>query len=153
MGIKKTCKITSYRTRPELLVCLLLTLIVVAVYYQVRNHEFVHYDDYTYVAKNPHIQSGLNWKGISWAFTATRAGNWHPLTWLSHMLDLSLYGMNAGGHHLTNVVFHILNTLLLFMLFSKMTGDVWKCSFIAALFALHPLHVESVAWVSERKDV
>ena len=153
MNIKNARKNTSYRTRPEFPVCLFLTLIIAAVYFQVRNHEFVDYDDNTYVRINPHIQSGLNREGISWAFTSTRAGNWHPLTWVSHMMDVQLYGMNVGGHHLTNVVFHILNSLLLFLLLRRMTGDIWQGAFVAGLFALHPLHVESVSWISERKDV
>src|SRR5438552_16430602 len=96
---------------------------------------------------------GLTWNGVAWAFTTGHASNWHPLTWLSHMVDVQLYGMHAGGHHLTNLFFHIVNTLLLFGVLHRMTGAVGRSGFVAALFAVHPLHVESVAWVAERKDV
>ena len=106
-----------------------------------------------YFTNNPHVQAGLTLESITWAFTSTRASNWHPLTWLSHMLDCQIYGMNPGQHHLTNVLFHILNTLLLFFVFKRMTQNLWQSGFVAALFGLHPLHVESVAWLAERKDV
>jgi len=141
------------KIRSDLLVCLFLVIAILAVYWQVRNHDFINYDDDLYVTINPHVQAGLTLESITWAFTSTHAGNWHPLTWLSHMLDCRIYGMNPGRHHLTNVLLHILNTLLLFLVFKRMTGDLWQCGFVAALFALHPLHVESVAWVAERKDV
>jgi hypothetical protein len=107
---------------------------------------------YTYT-KTAIVQDGLTTESITWAFTTIHAGNWHPLTWLSHMLDCQLYGLNPGWHHITNLIFHLTNTLLLFLFLRKMTGSLWQSSFIAALFALHPLHVESVAWLSERKDV
>ncbi len=136
-----------------MLVCLFLVISILAVYWQVRNYPFVNYDDRSYVTQNQYVQDGLTLKSIAWCFTTVRSSNWHPLTWLSHMLDCQLYGMNPGQHHLTNVLFHILNTLLLFLVLKKMTGDFWQSSFVAALFALHPLHVESVAWVAERKDV
>jgi Tfp pilus assembly protein PilF len=148
-----THKNTFFTIRLDFLICLLLVIPTLAVYWQVRNHEFIGYDDVTYVTKNPHLQAGLSLEGITWAFTSKRAGNWHPLTWLSHMLDIQVYGMDPGRHHLTNVLFHIMNTLLLFLVFRRMTGALWRSAFIAALFALHPLHVESVAWVAERKDV
>ena len=106
-----------------------------------------------YVTENSHIQSGITLDGIRWAFSTTYAELWHPLTWLSLMFDYQLYGLNAGGYHLTNLILHILSTLLLFWLFNRMTGAIWKSAFVAALFALHPLHVESVAWIAERKDV
>ena len=134
-------------------VCLLLVAATLAVYWQVQNFDFVNFDDNTYVYDNSHVQNGLTFENITWAFTATHASNWHPLTWLSHMLDCQLYGMNSGQHHLTNLLFHIANTLLLFFVLTKMTGSLWRSAFVAALFAFHPLHVESVAWVSERKDV
>jgi tetratricopeptide (TPR) repeat protein len=120
---------------------------------KVGGHEFLEFDDYSYVMVNSHVQQGLTLDGLRWAFSTFARGNWHPLTWLSHMLDVSLFGMNAGYHHMVNVLFHCLSTALLFLLFSAMTGKLWRSAFIAALFGVHPLHVESVAWVAERKDV
>jgi tetratricopeptide (TPR) repeat protein len=134
-------------------ICLALALITLVVFWQVRNFEFIHYDDVEYITQNPHIQSGLNLKSIKWAFTTGYASNWHPLTWLSHILDCRIFGLAAGGHHLVNLLLHIINTLLLFVVLARATGRQWPSAFVAALFALHPLHVESVAWVSERKDV
>jgi len=134
-------------------VSLCLIVAVIIAYAQVSNFDFVGYDDQEYITENSHVQEGLNLKSINWAFTSFHSANWHPLTWLSHMLDCELYGLNPMGHHWTNVQFHIANTLLLFFVFLKMTGALWRSAFVAALFALHPLHVESVAWVSERKDV
>ena len=136
-----------------LCIYLALSLTTLAVYLPVRNHDFIDFDDYLYVTDNSNVQAGLTWHGIKWAFTTTQAYNWHPLTWISHMLDCQLYGLNPAGHHFTNVLFHIINTLFLFMLLRLLTGSLWRSAFVAALFALHPLHVESVAWVSERKDV
>ncbi|MCK5196477.1 MAG: hypothetical protein KAQ71_21880, partial [Desulfobulbaceae bacterium] len=130
-----------------------LVITTLSVYWQVKNHAFVNYDDESYVTTNIYVLNGLTLKGVTWSLTAAHASNWHPITWLSHMTDSQLYGMNAGMHHLTNVLFHIINTLLLFLVFRRMTGDIWRSGFVAALFALHPVHVESVAWVSERKDV
>jgi len=135
------------------LICLTLTLVTLAVYFQVHSFGFVDYDDPAYVSQNPHIQTGITLQSVKWAFTSGHAGNWHPLTWLSHILDWQLYGSNPAGHHLTNLFFHIINTLLLFLVLKRMTNAVWQSAFVAALFALHPMHVESVAWVSERKDV
>jgi len=136
-----------------LLVCALLILSVLAVYWPVTNYEFVKYDDDTYVTNNRYVNTGLSWQNIHWAFAKGYAGDWHPVTYLSHMLDFQLFGANAGAHHLTNVLFHIANTLLLFGILKRMTGALWASAFVAAIFALHPLHVESVAWVAERKDV
>jgi len=136
-----------------ILVSLFLILATLIVYWQVLNHDFVHYDDNVYVTENEHIQAGLSWEGLIWAFTTTYANFWHPLTWLSYMLDYQIYGLKPGGYHLTNLVFHLANTLLLLIVLKRMTGALWRSAFVAALFALHPLHVESVAWVSERKDV
>jgi Flp pilus assembly protein TadD len=119
----------------------------------VRHHDFVNFDDDDYVTANPVVLRGLTWHGVAWAFTTEHAVNWHPLTWLSHMLDVQLYGLDAGAHHLTNLLFHIGNTLLLFGLLHRMTGALGRSAFVAGLFAVHPLHVESVAWVAERKDV
>jgi hypothetical protein len=137
----------------DVLVCLCLVIATVVVYWQVRNHEFVNFDDDRYVTENTHVQAGLSRESVIWAFTATDVSNWHPLTWLSHMLDYQLYGMNPKGHHLTNVFFHLASTVLLFLVLKWMTGALWRSTFVAALFALHPLHVESIAWVAERKDV
>jgi Flp pilus assembly protein TadD len=139
--------------RREYLICLILVLTAVTVFWQVRNHEFINLDDSEYVTENRHVQNGLTLNSMIWAFTTTQVANWHPLTWLSHMLDCQLYGLNPKGHHLTNVFLHLLNTLLLFFILQRMTGALWRSGFVAALFALHPLHVESVAWVAERKDV
>ncbi|MHC4739804.1 MAG: tetratricopeptide repeat protein, partial [Planctomycetota bacterium] len=132
---------------------LFLALTTLAVYFEVRNYEFVNYDDQEYVTENKRVQAGLTTENVKWAFTSTKFSSWDPLTWLSHILDCELFGLNAGRHHLTNLFFHIANTLLLFAVLKQMTGAVWPSVFAAAAFALHPLHVESVAWISERKDV
>lgn len=136
-----------------LLICVLLTLSVIAVYWPVFGYDFVKYDDDTYVTNNRYVRTGLSRRNIHWAFTSGYASNWHPLTWLSHMLDCQLFGTKAGAHHLVNILFHIANTLLLFGVLKRMTAALWPSAFVAAIFALHPLHVESVAWVAERKDV
>ena len=143
-------KLTKYSS---FWICLTLTLATVAVYCQVCSYDFVNYDDRGYVYKNPNIQDGITLQAVKWAFTTGYVSNWHPLTWLSHMLDWQFFGPNAGGHHLTNLIFHIANTLLLFLVLRRMTNAFWQSAFVAALLALHPLHVESVAWVAERKDV
>jgi protein O-mannosyl-transferase len=132
---------------------LLLTGLSLAVFSQAIHYDFVNFDDDLYVYDAPAIQAGPTLKGIAAAFTSPHARNWHPLTTLSHMLDCRLYGLNAGGHHATNVVLHTIAVLLLFRVLRQMTGAFWKSAIVAALFAVHPLHVESVAWVSERKDV
>ncbi|MDF1591850.1 MAG: tetratricopeptide repeat protein [Desulfobacterales bacterium] len=137
----------------DLLICLFLILSTLAVYWQVKDYKFVYYDDNKYVSENPHVLNGLTVESIIWAFTTKQSSNWHPVTWLSHMLDIQLFGPNPGRHHQTNLFFHILNALLIFAVFSKMTGMPWQSGVVAALFALHPLHVESVAWIAERKDV
>lgn len=134
-------------------ICLALVLATLIVYCRVCNHDFIDFDDDMYITENKNVQNGLTWQNIKWAFTTNHAYNWHPLTWLSHMLDCQLFGLKPAGHHVTNVLFHTANTLLLFLLFKSMTGNLWRSAFVAALFALHPLHVESVSWVSERKDV
>jgi tetratricopeptide (TPR) repeat protein len=123
------------------------------VYWPVHNHQFVNYDDNVYVTENQTIHSGPTWQNIKWAFTTGYASNWHPLTWLSHMVDCRLFGVSAPAHHIVNLLFHIANTLLLLIVLNRMTKQLWPSAFVAALFALHPLHVESVAWVAERKDV
>jgi len=137
----------------KFLLCMFLVLATLTVYWQVGNYEFVNLDDDQYIVENSHVQKGLTSESVTWAFTTNHMANWHPLTWLSHMLDFQLYGLNPKGHHLANVVFHLLNSLLLFLVLQRMTGGLWRSGLVAALFALHPLHVESVAWVAERKDV
>lgn len=130
-----------------------LGLATIAAFERVRLNDFINYDDDKYITENPQVYGGVTLESVKWAFTATHASNWHPLTWLSHMLDCELFGVNAGRHHLVNLFFHIVNVLLLFWILRRMTGAVWASGFVAAAFALHPLGVESVAWVSERKDV
>lgn len=135
------------------IVVFLLVLGIVVTYWQTIDHKFVTYDDGGYIYENPPVLTGLTWEGILWAFTTGYQANWHPLTWLSHMVDAELYGLNAGGHHITSMLIHTLSTILLFFVFRRMTGSLWPSAFVAAFFGLHPLHVESVAWASERKDV
>src|SRR5881394_395346 len=136
-----------------IIIYLFLAAISVTVFGQTTRYDFVNFDDDLYVYNAPAIQAGLTIKGIALAFTSPHARNWHPLTTISHMLDCQLYGLKAGGHHATNVLLHTIAVLLLFRVLWQMTGAVWKSATVAALFAVHPLHVESVAWVSERKDV
>jgi tetratricopeptide (TPR) repeat protein len=129
-----------------------VVVLTAAVYAQVYTHGFIAFDDPAYVSENPFVLRGLTREGVRWAFTTGRMGNWNPVTWLSHMLDAQLFGAHPGGHHLVNVALHLINTLLLYAVLKRMTGAAWRSLVVAALFALHPLHVESVAWVSERKD-
>jgi len=136
-----------------LCVCLVLALATIAVYWQLYHNEFIDFDDDLYIVDNENVKSGLTRQGLIWAFKTTHAYNWHPLTWLTHMLDCQFYDLNAGSHHLTNLLLHVANALLLFLVIKRMTGNIWPSAFVAAAFALHPLHVESVAWASERKDV
>ena len=139
---------------PALLIAASLVLLTMAVFWPATGHDFVSYDDPDYVTANPHVQGGLTWAGVEWAFCNTQqAVYWAPLTWLSHMLACQFFGLNAWGHHLINVVLHAANTGLVFLLFRRMTGSTWRSAILAALFGLHPLRVESVAWVTERKDV
>lgn len=141
----------------KLTLCLIAIALVAGiwiVYFQVYDFEFVNFDDTMYIHNNEMVRKGLTWDSIRWAFLSTGYNcNWHPLTWLSHMLDIELYDMHAGGHHITNIILHTANTVLLFFVFYAMTAAVWRSALVAALFALHPLHVESIAWVAERKDV
>lgn len=132
---------------------LALLVLAFAAYAQVREHGFVNIDDPHYVFENPTVRNGLSPGAVGWAFTTGHAGNWHPLTWISHMADVSLFGLDPGAHHVVNVVFHAASTVLLFLALARMTGAAGASAFAAGLFALHPLHVESVAWVAERKDV
>lgn len=139
--------------RRVLFIGLFLGVLTVAVYGQMIGHGFISFDDESYITQNPMVQRGLSIDGLVWAFTSPHVYNWHPLTWLSHMADVQLFGQQAGGHHLAGLLFHVANTLLLFLVLRTMTGSLWRSAVVAALFALHPLHVESVAWASERKDL
>lgn len=132
---------------------LLLAAATLALYYPVHHHPFVNYDDSVYVTANPHVQSGLDWDTVKWAFTTYDAGNWHPLTWLSHTLDCQLFELNPAGHHDVNLLLHGLNVLLLFWVLHKATGFAGRSFMVAALFALHPINVQTVAWVAERKNL
>ncbi len=139
-------------SRPRL-IALLLALITLVVYLPASTFAFVNFDDNDYVTENSAVKRGLTWDGFVWALTAFHTGNWHPLTWLSHMTDCELFRLNAGAHHFVNVLLHAANVALLFGLLRRLSGKLWPSALVAALFAWHPLHVESVAWVSERKDV
>ena len=141
---------STYRTY---FICLALVLATFAVFHRLLGCKFVDYDDALYAFSNQYVKAGLTVESIKWAFTAKFAANWHPLTWLSHILDCQLFGLNPAGHHFTSLLLHIANTLLLFWVLKDMTGALWQSAFVAAAFALHPLHVESVAWIAERKDV
>ncbi len=138
---------------PLWLLAALLGLLTIALYWPATGHDFVNYDDPDYVTANPQVQGGLSWAGVKWAFSNPVCSNWHPLTILSHMLDYQAFGLNPWGHHWTSVLFHTLNAMLVFALLQQMTGAPWRSLWVAALFAVHPLRVESVAWVAERKDV
>jgi Flp pilus assembly protein TadD len=134
-------------------ICLFLAAITWLVFGQTLRHEFINYDDEIYVYENPQVAAGLTLHGIIWTFTHVVCGNWHPLTVISHMVDCQLYGLRPAGHHFTNVLLHTIAVILLFLVLRQMTGALWRSAFVAAIFAIHPLHVESVAWVAERKDV
>src|ERR1039457_5110472 len=136
-----------------LIIVLALAAITLAAYSRAVFLPFSLIDDSDYVVNNQYVNSGLSLQTIQWAFTSIHASNWHPITWLSLMLDSQLSGLNPMGYHLVNIVLHTVNTILLFLLFLLMTGARWRSAFVAACFALHPLHVESVAWITERKDV
>lgn len=140
-------------SKKTILLCLILAFIPVALYVQVIGFEFVDFDDFQYVTRNENVSAGFSLEHVAWAFSSLYASNWHPLTWLSHMLDVQLFGLKPGGHHLVNVLFHTINTVLLFLVLKRLTGKIMACAAVAALFAAHPLHVESVAFVAERKDV
>ena len=131
----------------------LLVLVTVSIYWPVMRHDFVAYDDNQYVTSNVRVQNGLTLENLKWACFNPVGGNWHPLTVWSHMADCQLFGLKPWGHHLTSVLLHALNTVLVFLLLRGLTGAFWRSALVAALFGLHPLHVESVAWVAERKDV
>ena len=143
-GLERHCVVLIY---------ILLSVAILLVYWQVQYFGFIDFDDNMYVIENPHVQSGLSYHGLIWAFTTTHITNWHPLTWLSLMFDYDLYRLNPSGYHWTNIIFHIANTLLLFFVFNRMSGETWKSALVAFLFAVHPINVESVAWIAERKNV
>ena len=135
------------------IICVLLGALILAVYWKVQYHEFINYDDGRYITENKHVNSSFSKENFIWAFTHSHSANWHPVTWLSHILDVQLYGLNPKGHHLTSLTLHIANSLLLFLVFARMTGAIWKSLFVASLFAFHPINIESVAWAAERKNV
>ena len=136
-----------------LLICAVIAVLTLIVYGQMIDHGFVSFDDDDYITDNPVVRRVLTLEGLVWAFASPHVYNWHPLTWLSHMADVQLFGLNAGGHHLMGLLLHTVNALLLFFVLRSMTGALWQSGLVAALFALHPLHVESVAWAAERKDL
>lgn len=137
----------------KILMCLLLAAAAVAAFWPVLHLGFINFDDNVYVRENPHVLGGLSWENVRWAWSTGEAANWHPLTWMSHMLDVDVSGPTAAAQHTTNLVLHVANVLLLFLLLAQLTGAGWRSAVVAALFGLHPLHVESVTWISERKDV
>ncbi|MGE5209251.1 MAG: hypothetical protein ACM3KL_07980, partial [Alphaproteobacteria bacterium] len=134
-------------------VCVGLALLTWAVFAQTLRHDFVNYDDPSYVYQNTRITSGFSVPNVVWAFTHVHSENWHPLTTITHMLDCQFHGLKAGWHHFTNVLLHTIAVVLLFLALQRMTGAFWQSAFASAVFAVHPLHVESVAWIAERKDV
>jgi tetratricopeptide (TPR) repeat protein len=142
-----------WRTKQVWVLSLLLLVATVALYYPSKDHPFVNYDDDDYVTTNHHVQAGLTWETIQWSFTSHEFANWHPLTWLSHALDCQLFGVDPGPHHETNLLFHGLNVVLLFWVLAQATGYFGRSAMVAALFALHPMNVESVAWIAERKNL
>lgn len=145
--------VAGSNSRRSFLVCVFLAVAVFTALWGVQNHDFINFDDGKYVTKNRHVQNGLTPEGLVWGFTTMYFSQWHPVTWLSHMLDCQLYGLDPGGHHVSNLLLHTANTLLLFLILQGMTGRTWPSALVAALFGIHPLHVEPVAWVSGRKDV
>lgn len=144
---------TPQSNRRNVVVCLLLLLATISVYGSLVGHSFLNYDDLQYVSENPHVQSGIGLRSLQWMLTSFYASNWHPLTWLSHAVDLELYGPNPAGHHITSLLIHAFNAVLLFWFLQSVTGAIARSTFVAGLFALHPLNVESVAWIAERKTV
>jgi protein O-mannosyl-transferase len=143
----------SIRQKYSIIVVLILIVLILGVYWPVQNYGFIGFDDSIYIIENGHVQSGISMEGIRWAFSTKYFGFWNPLTWLSLMVDYHLFRLNAGGYHWTNVIIHIFNATLLFLFFRNLTGAIWRSAFIAALFAIHPINVESVVWIAERKNV
>ena len=152
-GVAPSSEVSSSTGTRTLLLCLLLTAVVLVSYSPVTHNGFLNYDDDTYITNNPHVRAGLTWVTVKWAFSTYDQANWHPLTWLSHALDCQLFGLNPAGHHFVNVLLHVANVVLLFLLLQSATGFGWRSLMVAALFALHPMNVESVAWAAERKNV
>ncbi len=152
-GVSTLSKLFESPERRTLVVCLLLTVVVLLSYNSVAHNGFLNYDDDQYITHNPHVRAGLTWATVKWAFTTFHDANWHPLTWLSHALDCELFGLNPAGHHYFSVLLHAINAILLFLLLQYATGSFWRSLMVAALFALHPMNVESVAWAAERKNV
>lgn len=150
---RRNSRATVKASSQKFLICLVLALGTLALYSPTAGYDFVNFDDDEYILNNPHVNSGFSLDNLAWSFQAGYSCNWHPLTWMSHMLDCQVYRLNPGGHHITSVIFHALNAALLFLLWERMTGARWRSAIVAALFAWHPMHVESVAWISERKDV
>jgi len=134
-------------------ICLFIAITTYIVYYKVVDYPFISLDTPAYVYENSRVTSGMSWENVRWAFTSAEVSNWHPVTWLSHLLDVEAFGLHAGAHHHTNLIFHIVNSILLYLFLVAATGHIWRCCLVSLLFALHPLHVESVAWVAERKDL
>ena len=143
----------SSAQKRSLVLCLLLALLTLALYNSVSRHPFLNFDDDRYITENQHVRAGLTWPSVAWAFTSFEESNWHPLTWISHELDYQIFKLNPAGHHYTNLLLQCLNVILLFLLLQAATGFTWRSLMVAALFALHPVNVESVAWVAERKNV
>ena len=143
---------TATLERSDLLILFGLAIVTFGIYAQVVGHRFITFDDPTYIQENPMVNRGVTLRGLAWAFTTFHKANWHPLTWIAHMIDSQTFGLFAGGHLLVNALIHTANTLLLFWFLLRTTHARWSSALVAALFALHPLHVESVAWASERKD-
>ena len=141
--------------RRTLFICSCLVAATLLTFWPVVGHDFINYDDNCYIVSNPHIQAGLTWHGIAWAFGRLHGDHtyWHPLTWVSHMIDCQLFGLRPAGHHLVNLLIHSLNGCLVFFAFRRLTGAVWKSALLAAAFSLHPLQVDTVAWVAERKNL
>src|SRR5262245_1170322 len=144
-------RVTTFE-RTDLLILVCLAVVTFGIYAQVMGHQFITFDDDSYIKENPEVNRGVTLAGLAWAFTTFHQANWHPLTWIAHMIDSQLFGMIAGGHLLVNALIHTANTLLVFWLLLRTTHARWPSALVAALFALHPLHVESVAWAAERKD-
>jgi protein O-mannosyl-transferase len=149
----KTQSLFASPQKRSVILCLLLVVVTLALYNSVTHHPFVNFDDDRYITNNFHVRAGLNWNTVVWAFTTFDQANWHPLTWLSHALDCQLFGLNPAGHHYVNVLFHALNVVLLFLLLQRATRCTWPSLMVAALFAVHPVNVESVAWIAERKNL
>jgi hypothetical protein len=147
---------TQQKNLIPILICLVLTILTVITFWSLKDCGFINFDDDIYVYKNAYVQSGLNWNSIGQAFSSELvkiSANWHPVTWLSLMLDYQIFGLNPQGFHLMNLLFHVMNTILLFLILRRMTKTLWPSAFVAVVFAIHPLHVESIAWIAERKDV